>query len=35
MVKFFACRVRMQKMTIDEVPSKYRDDVRKFLEAWD
>lgn len=35
MVKFFAYRVRMQKMTIDEVPSKYRDDVRKFLEAWD
>lgn len=35
MVKFFAYRVRMKKMTIDEVPSKYRDAVREFLEAWD
>ena len=35
MVKFFAYRVRMGKMTIDQVPEKYRDAVRKFLEAWD
>ena len=35
MVKFFAYRVRMKKMTIDEVPSRYRDAVRAFLEAWD
>ena len=35
MVKFFAYRVRMKKMTIDEVPRKYRDAVRAFLEAWD
>ena len=35
MVKFFAYRVRMKKMTIDEVPAKYRDAVRNFLEAWD
>lgn len=35
MIKFFAYRVRMGKMTIDQVPEKYRDEVRKYLEAWD
>lgn len=35
MIKFFAYRVRMGKMTIDQVPAKYRDEVREYLEAWD
>lgn len=35
MIMYYVYRVRMEKMTIDQVPTKYRDDVRKFLEAWD
>lgn len=35
MVRFYAYRVRLGKMTIDQVPEKYRDAVRKYLEAWD
>lgn len=31
MVKFFVLQVRMGKITIDEVPEKYRDAVKKEL----
>lgn len=32
MVKFCVLRIKMKKMTIDEVPEKYREAVRKELE---
>ncbi len=32
MVKFYVLRIKMKKMTIDEVPEKYREAVRKELE---
>ncbi len=35
MIMYYVYRVRMEKMTIDQVPAKYRDEVRKYLEAWD
>lgn len=31
MVKFFVLQVRMGRITIDEVPEKYRDAVKKEL----
>lgn len=31
MVKFFALQIRMGKITIDNVPEKYREAVRKEL----
>lgn len=31
MVKFFVLQIRMGKITIDEVPEKYREKVRKEL----
>lgn len=31
MVKFFVLQIRMGKITIDEVPEKYREAVRKEL----
>ena len=33
MVKFYVLRIKMKKMTIDEVPEKYRETVRKELEG--
>lgn len=32
MVKFYALRIKMKKMTIDEVPEKYREAVQKELD---
>lgn len=32
MVKFFELQVRMKKRTIDEVPDRWREEVRKLLE---
>ena len=32
MVHFFVIRIKLKKMTIEEVPEKYRDAVRKELE---
>ena len=31
MVKFFTLQIRMRKITIDDVPEKYREAVRKEL----
>lgn len=31
MVKFYILRIKMKKMTIDDVPEKYREIVRKEL----
>jgi len=33
MVHFFVIRVKLRKMTIDEVPEKYREAVRKEIEG--
>lgn len=33
MVKFYALQVHMGKITIDDVPEKYRESVRKYLES--
>ena len=32
-VKFYANRVLMGRMTLEEVPEKYRDKVREYLES--
>ena len=32
MVKFFTLQIRMGKITIDDVPEKYREAVRKELD---
>jgi hypothetical protein len=32
-VKYYAMQVRMGKMTIDEVPEEYREEVKKYLEG--
>lgn len=32
MVKFYVLRIKMKKMTIDKVPEKYREAVKKELE---
>ena len=31
MIKYYVLRIKMKKMTIEEVPEKYREDVRKEL----
>lgn len=33
MVKYYVLRIKMGKMTIDDVPEKYREQVRKALEG--
>lgn len=33
MVHFFVIRVKLRKMTIDEVPERYREAVRKEIEG--
>lgn len=33
MVKFYVLRIKMKKMTIEEVPERYREAVRKELEG--
>lgn len=33
MVKFYVMQIKLHKITIDDVPEKYREDVRKALEA--
>lgn len=33
MAKIFAARIRAGKMTIDEVPARWRDEVAALLEA--
>lgn len=33
MVHFFVIRVKLRKMTINEVPEKYREAVRKEIEG--
>ncbi|WP_443674768.1 CD1375 family protein [Megasphaera sp.] len=35
MITYYVYRVRMKKIDIEDVPEKYRDAVRKKLEAWD
>lgn len=35
MITYYVYRVRMKKIDIEDVPEKYRDEVRKYLEAWD
>lgn len=32
MVKFYALQIQLGKITIDDVPVKYREAVRKYLE---
>ena len=32
MVKFYALQIQLGKITIDDVPAKYREAVRKYLE---
>ena len=32
-VKYYAMQVSMGKMTIDEVPEEYREEVKKYLEG--
>jgi len=32
MVKFYVLQIKMGKMTLDEVPERYREAVRKALE---
>lgn len=32
MIKFYAFQIQLGKITIDDVPTKYREDVRKYLE---
>lgn len=32
MVKFYVLQIKMGKMTLDEVPERYREEVRKELE---
>lgn len=32
MVKFYVLRIKMKKMTIDEVPEKYREAVQRELD---
>lgn len=31
MIKYYVLRIKMKKMTIDEVPEKYRDEVERAL----
>lgn len=31
MIKYYVLRIKMKKMTIDDVPEKYREEVRKEL----
>lgn len=33
MVKFYALQIQLGKITIDDVPTKYRESVRKYLEG--
>ena len=33
MVKFYALQIQLGKVTIDDVPAKYREKVRKYLEG--
>ena len=33
MIKFFALQIQLRKITIDDVPVKYREAVRKYLEG--
>ena len=33
MVKFYALQIQLGKITIDDVPDKYRERVRKYLEG--
>lgn len=35
MVKFYVLRIKMKKMTIEEVPERYREAVREALEDED
>lgn len=35
MVKFYVLRIKMKKMTIEEVPERYREAVRQALEDED
>lgn len=32
MVKFYVLQIKMQKITLEDVPEKWREDVRKALE---
>ena len=32
MAKFYVIRIRMGKMTLDQVPERWRDEVKKLLE---
>ena len=33
MVKFYALQIQLGKITIDDVPAKYREAVRKYIES--
>ena len=33
MVKFYALQIQLGKITVDDVPVKYRESVRKYLEG--
>ena len=33
MVKFYALQIQLEKITIDDVPVRYREAVRKYLET--
>ena len=32
MIKYYVLRIKMKKMTLEDVPERYREDVRKELE---
>ena len=33
MVKFYVLQIQLGKITVDDVPAKYRESVRKYLEG--
>lgn len=33
MVKFYLLQIKLQKITLDDVPKKWREEVKKALEA--
>ena len=33
MVKFYVLQIQLGKITVDDVPDKYRERVRKYLES--